>query len=60
MTNVSHALTGTASIGLVELVNQVAPPSGNNTIDIIKLLIQLAIGVATLIKLRKPRTPKNN
>jgi len=60
MTNVSNVITGTASIGGIEMVEQVIPDTGNQTIDIVKLLIQLAIGVATLIKLFKKKTPTTN
>lgn len=57
MTNLNHMLTGGAGISLVEIANQIQPTGDSQTIDIVKLIIQLAIGVATLVKLFKKKTP---
>jgi hypothetical protein len=51
---VIHPLvTASSSIGAVELVDQIPPVTP--TIEIVKLIIQLAIGVIALFRLRKPK-----
>lgn len=49
------------SLGLVSTqVVQTVPTDGTPTSEIIKIVVQLVIGIATLIGiLKKPKTPKN-
>ncbi|MBA0883801.1 hypothetical protein [Flavobacterium undicola] len=50
---VNTVLTASSGIGAVELVEQIPPVSPK--IEVIKLIIQLAIGVVALLRLRKPK-----
>jgi hypothetical protein len=50
---VNTVLTASAGIGAVEFVEQIPPISPK--VEIVKLLIQLAIGVVALLRLRKPK-----
>lgn len=46
-------ITASGSIGAVEMVDQI--PAISPKVEIIKLIIQLAIGIVALLKLRKPK-----
>lgn len=53
----THAFLGTASVGLIEGVQHI--PSPNATAEIIKIVIQVVVAVATLIKMfKKPKQEK--
>ena len=53
-------LTGTSGIALIQGVD-VVPTSGEGSVEILKIAIQLIIGIITIFKLvKKPKeTPKN-
>ena len=57
MHTVKNLVMGSAGMGSVELVQSVDIPTSGETSEIIKILIQLVIGVATLIGLFKKKTP---
>jgi len=48
--------TATAGIGGVEMVDQIPPISPK--IEVIKLIIQLAIGIVALLRLKKQKDVK--
>lgn len=50
---INTVITASSSIGAVELVEQIPPISPK--VEIIKLIIQLAIGVVALFRLRKTK-----
>lgn len=53
----TNAFLGTASIGAIEGIQHI--PSPTATVEIVKILIQLVVGVATLIKMfKKPKQEK--
>jgi hypothetical protein len=52
------ALIGTVGLASVEVAQQL-PTDGTPTSEVIKIVVQLVIGLATLIGLfKKPKTPK--
>ena len=53
----THAFLGTASIGAIEGIQHI--PSPTATVEIVKIVIQLVVGIATLIKMfKKPKQEK--
>ncbi|WP_291287335.1 hypothetical protein [Flavobacterium sp.] len=53
----TNALIGTASIGAIEGIQHI--PSPTATVEIVKIVIQLVVGIATLIKMfKKPKQEK--
>ena len=55
----NKALVGLVGIASTQSVSTVVPTDGTPTSEIIKIVVQLVIGVATLIGLfKKPKTPK--
>lgn len=59
MNGLTKLMVGGAGVGSTELVNSIQIPSSGDTSEIIKIVVQLLIGVATLIGLFKKNTPKN-
>lgn len=58
MTTVKNFFLGGSGVAGVELASSVQIPAAADTSEIIKIIIQLVIGVATLIGLFKKKTPK--
>jgi hypothetical protein len=56
---VDQALIGTAGVALVEATQSISLPASIDTSEVIKIVIQLVIGVATLIGLFKKKIPQN-
>lgn len=52
--------TGIVGGGAVAFANTIDPPVHGDTKDLVSLIIQLAIGVVTLIGLLKKKTPNQN
>ncbi|MDQ8014467.1 MAG: hypothetical protein REI96_18610 [Flavobacterium nitrogenifigens] len=53
----TNALLGTASVGVIEGVQHI--PSSTPTVEIIKIVIQVVVGLATLFKMfKKPKQEK--
>lgn len=53
----THAFLGTASVGAIEGIQHI--PSPTATVEIIKVVIQIVVAVATLIKMfKKPKEEK--
>lgn len=59
MKNFNNIVLGLGGVGSIELMKNVDLPTTAETKDIISIIIQLAIGVATLIGLLKKKTPKS-
>lgn len=57
MNSGKNLVLGLSGVGGVELATVIDIPTGPETSEIIKLLIQVVIGVATLIGLFKKKTP---
>jgi len=51
---VNTALTAGSAIGGIEMIDQI--PSISPKVDLIKLAIQLAIGIVAYLRMRKPKT----
>jgi hypothetical protein len=54
-----NLIVGISGVGGVELASVIDIPTSTDASEIIKLIIQVVIGVATLIGLFKKKTPKN-
>jgi hypothetical protein len=55
----SKLMVGTLGLSSSQVV-QTVPTDGTPTSEIIKIVVQLVIGIATLVGLfKKPKTPKN-
>ncbi len=53
----TNAFLGTASVGVIEGVQHI--PSPNGTVEVIKIVIQAVIAIATLFKMfKKPKVEK--
>lgn len=59
MKKLYNIVLGIGGVGSIEVVKNVDLPTTAETKDIISIIIQLAIGVATLIGLLKKKTPKS-
>lgn len=57
MNSGKNLVLGLSGVGGVELATVIDIPTGPEASEIIKLLIQVVIGVATLIGLFKKKTP---
>lgn len=56
-----HLITGTTGIASIQGVEAILPSGGNQQIEIVKIAIQLIIGLITIIKLiKKPKTNELN
>lgn len=55
--NFQKIILGTVSIGGVEAVNHVQLPTSTETKDIISIIVQLAIGILTIVRLFKKKKP---
>lgn len=53
-------LVGGTSLTGTEVVQHIELPTSTDTSDIIKTVVQLVIGVATLLQLFKKKRPKSN
>ena len=56
--NLEKLLIGTSSVAGIEVVNHVEIPSSSDVKDLISVLIQIVIGIATLIGLFKKKKPE--
>lgn len=58
MKNLYNIVLGVGGVGSIEVMNNVDIPTTAETKDIVSIIIQLAIGVVTLLGLLKKKTPK--
>lgn len=59
MKNLYNIVLGVGGVGSIEVMNNVDIPTTAETKDIVSIIIQLAIGVVTLLGLLKKKTPKS-
>ena len=59
MKNLYNIVLGVGGVGSIEVIKNVDIPTTAETKDIVSIIIQLAIGVVTLLGLLKKKTPKN-
>lgn len=59
MKNLNQLFLGLGGVGGVEVMNHVEIPTSSEAKDIVSIVIQLVIGVVTLIGLLKKKTPKS-
>lgn len=59
MKNLNQLFLGLGGVGGVEVMNHVEIPTSTETKDIVSIVIQLVIGVITLLGLLKKKTPKS-
>ena len=59
--DVSKLIVGTSGVTVAEVANHVEPPTSGDVSEIIKIIVQVVIGIATLIGLFKknPKTGNN-
>ena len=56
---IENLVIGTSGVAVSEVVATIEPPTSTDVGEIIKILVQIVIGVATLFGLFK-KTPKTN
>lgn len=59
MKNTANIILGIAGAGGVEIANHIELPTSTETKDIISIIIQIAIGVVTLLGLLKKKKSSN-
>ena len=59
MKNIEKIILGISGGGGVELANNIELPTSTETKDIISIIIQIAIGIVTLVGLIKKKTKSN-
>lgn len=59
MKNLNQLILGLGGVGGVEVMNHVEIPTSTEAKDIVSIVIQLVIGVVTLLGLLKKKTPKS-
>jgi hypothetical protein len=59
MKNFEKIILGVSGTGGVEIANNIELPTSTETKDIISIVIQLVIGVVTLLGLIKKKRPSN-
>jgi hypothetical protein len=59
MKNTANIILGIAGAGGVEIANHIELPTSTETKDIISVIIQIAIGVVTLLGLLKKKKSSN-
>jgi len=59
MKNLNQLFLGLGGVGGVEVMNHVEIPTSTEAKDIVSIVIQLVIGVVTLLGLLKKKTPKS-